>query len=339
MIGIGIVGCGTIAKHRHVPEFSMNSDSRIIGYFNPNKNKSEILAAQYGGKVYTTYEDMLKDKAIDAFCICSPNKYHASDSIAAMNAGKHVLVEKPMAVSMEEGDAMIETASRNNRLLMVAHDMKFEYAIKKAKEIIKSGELGKILSFRTTLAHGGPEHWATEKGINSWFFKKENASDGVLGDLGVHKAHLIAWLIDDFIVEIKAFSAVLDKRNENGNFVDTEDNSICLLRSKSGIIGTLTVSWTNYGEMDKSTVLYCTNGTIEIYCHPDAPLIVTKKSKERICHTFENQNNSGVADAFINSIKNNLSSEVSGEEALRALRVILGCIEASEKNSTVTIKC
>lgn len=76
MIGIGIVGCGTIAKYRHVPEFFTNSDSRIMGYYNPTYEKSKILASQYGGNAYITYEEMLKDAAIDAVCICSPNKYH-----------------------------------------------------------------------------------------------------------------------------------------------------------------------------------------------------------------------------------------------------------------------
>lgn len=339
MVGIGIVGCGTIAKYRHVPEFSANSDSKIIGYYNPTYEKSKFLASQYGGNVYTTYEDMLKDVDIDAVCICSPNKYHASDCISAMEAGKHVLVEKPIATSTEEGEAIIETARRTNRLLMVAHDMKFEYAHIKAKEIIDSGEMGKVLSFQTTFGHAGPENWATEKGMNSWFFSKENSCDGVLGDLGVHKAHLITWLIDDPIVEIKAFSTVLDKRKEDGDFVDTDDNSICLLRSKSGIIGTLTASWTYYGEMNKSTVLYCSNGTIEIYCNPDIPLIVTKKSKEKISYTFDKQDSSGVADSFINSIIHHSLPEVSGEEGLMALKVILGCIEAKKEDKTVKIDC
>ncbi len=155
--------------------------------------------------------------------------------------------------------------------------------------------------------------------------------------MGVHKAHLISWLIDDPIVEIKAFSAVLYKRKEDGTFVDTDDNSICLLRSKAGIIGTLTASWTYYGEMDKSTVLYCTNGTIEIYTHPDIPFMLTKNTKEKICYTFDKQLTSGVADAFINSIIHNSLPEASGEEGLMALKVILGCIEAKEGDKTVRI--
>lgn len=337
MIGIGIVGCGTIAKYRHVPEFSTNLDTKIIGYFNPTYEKSKVLATQYGGKVYSTYEEMLMDSSIDAVCICSPNKYHALDCILAMEAGKHVLVEKPISVTIEEGKSMIEAAHRTNKILMVAHDMKFEYANIKAKEMIQSGELGKVLSFRTTFGHAGPENWTMDKGMNSWFFCKENASDGVLGDLGVHKAHLISWLIGDPIEEVKAFSSVLDKKKEDGSFVDTHDNSICLLRTKSGILGTLTASWTYYGEMDKSTVIYCSNGVIEINNHTEFPLMITKKSKEKICYTFDKQERSGVADSFVNSILKNTPPEISGEEGLMALKVVMGCIEAQEQNKTVKI--
>lgn len=338
MVGVGIVGCGAITKYRHAPEFSTNQYSKIIGYFNPTYEKAQVLAAEYGGKVYACFEGMLEDPLVDAVCICTPNKYHAAMSIAAMKAGKHVLCEKPIAATIEEADKMIETAERTKKLLMIAHDLKFEFAHEKAKEIICNGDMGKILSFRTTFGHGGPEHWSTDQSMNSWFFKRENACSGVMGDLGIHMAHLIEWLIGDPIEEVKAFSSVRDKKLENGDPVETYDNSICLLRTKSGIIGTLTASWTYYGGMDKSTVIYCTNGTIEIYNNEKFPLIISKNTKERICYSFEKQSRSGITDSFINSIMNKTSPEIPGKEGLRALKVVMACAEAYEKNMTVKVK-
>ncbi len=338
MIGVGIVGCGAITKYRHAPEFATNPLCKIIGYFNPTYEKAEILATEYGGRVYASYEEMLEDPLINAVCICSPNKYHASMSIAAMEAGKHVLCEKPISPTVEEGKAMIETAERTKKCLMIAHDMKLEYANKKAKEIIMSGEMGNILTFQTTFGHRGPEYWSNDPSMNSWFFSKENSCTGVLGDLAVHKAQLIEWLINDPIREIKAFTAVRDKKRENGDFVETPDNSVCLLRSKSGIIGTLVASWTYYGEMDKSTVLHCSNGTIEIYNHPEYPLVVTKNTKEKICYSFDTQNRSGIADSFVNSIVNQTRPYISGEEGLRALKIVIACAEAHENDETIKIQ-
>ncbi|AEY66778.1 Gfo/Idh/MocA family oxidoreductase [Clostridium sp. BNL1100] len=337
MIGVGIVGCGAIARYRHVPEFAANPLSKIIGYFNPSSEKAEILASKYGGKVYSDYGKMLEDPAVQAVCICSPNKYHAQMSIAAMEAGKHVLCEKPIAVTVDEGEKMLEAAARTKKCLMIAHDMKFEYAHKKAREIVKSGEMGRILSFRTTFGHRGPEHWSVNQSMDSWFFDNESSLTGVLADLGVHKLNLIEWLIDDRINQIKAFSEVRDKKRENGELVETPDNSVCLLKSKSGIIGTLAASWTYYGGMDKSTVLYCSKGTIEIYSNPGYPLIVAKSENERICYTFDKQETSGIADAFLDSIVNGTDPAISGEEGLRALKLVMACAEAHAKDKTILI--
>lgn len=337
MIGIGIIGCGAITIYRHAPEFSSNPHSKITGYYNPDRQKAEILAARYGGKVYACCQEMLEDPLVDAVCICTPNKYHAALSIAAMEAGKHVLCEKPIATTIEEGNSMIEASERTGKILMIAHDLKFEYAHKKAKEILLSGEMGRILSFRTAFGHGGPENWSTDKSMNSWFFKKENTGSGVMGDLGIHKAHLIEWLIDDTVEEVKAFSSSRDKKLENGDFVEAYDNSICLLQTKSGIIGTLTASWTYYGGLDKSTVIYCSNGTVEIYNHPEIPLIVTKNTKEKICYSFDTQSRSGIADSFINSIINGTPPDIPGEEGLRALKVVIACTRAYEENKTAEV--
>ncbi len=337
MIGVGIVGCGAIARYRHAPEFATNPLSKIIGYFNPSNEKAEFLALKYGGKVYSDYEKMLEDPAVQAVCICSPNKYHAKMSIAAMEAGKHVLCEKPIAVTIDEGKEMLEAAARTKKCLMIAHDMKLEFAHKKAREIVKSGEMGRVLSFRTTFGHRGPEYWSVNQSMNSWFFDDESSSTGVLADLGVHKLNLIEWLIDDRINKIKAFSAVRDKKRENGELVETPDNSVCLLRTKSGIIGTLAASWTYYGDMDKSTVLYCSKGTIEIYNNPRYPLIVTKSDNEKICYNFNKQETSGIADSFLDSIVNGTIPAISGEEGLRALKLVMACAEAQAKDKTVNV--
>lgn len=134
----------------------------------------------------------------------------------------------------------------------------------KAKEILKSGELGDVLSFRTTFMHGGPEMWSADKNGSTWFFKKDVATHGVAGDLGIHKIDLIRWLIEDDISEVMAEAATLDKKDETGKKIEVEDNFICILKSSRGILGTITASWTNYGEEDNSTALYCTNGVIKI---------------------------------------------------------------------------
>src|SRR5690606_37377794 len=158
----------------------------------------------------------------------------------AAKAGCHVLCEKPMATNEQEALDMIQAAKDNNVLLMIGHNQRMMPPHVKAKEVLLTGELGRVISFRTAFGHGGPENWSID-GAGSWFFREDEAYVGAMGDLGVHKADLIRWLLDDEVVEVSAFVENLDKE---GSTVD--DNAVCLLRMKSGAIGTLTASWTYY---------------------------------------------------------------------------------------------
>jgi len=343
MINVGIMGCGSIARHRHAPEFFLNPDSKIAGFYDPKEERALELSEKYGAKVYKTVEEMLADDRIDAVCVAASNNMHAPLSIKALNAGKHVLCEKPMATSVEDAEKMISAAKKAGKFLMIGHNQRLVPGHIRAKEILKTGELGKILTFRTTFGHGGPETWSADKGLHTWFFKKNDAFIGTMGDLGVHKADLIRWLIDDEIDEVKAYVSTLDKKNEKGEAIEVDDNAVAVLKSKSGIIGTLTASWTYYGDEDNSTVLYCSNGVMRIYDNPDFPIVVTKKNREKAYYkigriqTNEEQSKSGIPDAFVKSIVTGTPPEISGEEGFAALKIVMACKKSQEKNIAVKV--
>src|SRR5690625_7963417 len=113
---------------------------------------------------------------------------------------------------------------------MIGHNQRFVSSHQKAKELIVAGELGEIYSFRTTFGHGGPEQWSAE-GEDSWFFKKEEAFIGAMGDLGVHKADLLRYLLGEEFSEVAAFIETNAKEN-----TDVDDNAVFILRSESGVI-------------------------------------------------------------------------------------------------------
>lgn len=343
MVNIGIAGCGSITKFRHAPEYASNANVHIAGFYNPTIKRAEEMVQLYGGKVYESYEEMIQDSSIDAISVCSSNIHHASMTIAALEVGKHVLCEKPMANSIEEASLMVEAAQRSGKKLMVGHNQRFAAAHVKAKEILSSGELGRVLTFRTAFSHKGPEFWSADKSINSWFFKKDEAFIGALGDLGTHKIDLLRWLIKDEIIEVSAYMSTLDKRDNEENFVEVEDNVISIMKTKSGIMGTLTFSWTNYGEEDNSTILYCTNGVMKIYDNPKFALEVIKRNGDKVYYkigeiqTNTKQIKSGVIDAFVESIVKDVKPEISGEEALEAMKVIAACITSSETGKSVKL--
>lgn len=115
MLKVGVLGCGTIARVRHLLEYDNNKEVEITAVCDIVEERAEEMAKLYGAKAYTDYRDVLANKEIDAISICLPNYLHASVTIAALNAGKHVLCEKPMATSKDEAEAMIAAGKLNEK--------------------------------------------------------------------------------------------------------------------------------------------------------------------------------------------------------------------------------
>lgn len=336
-IRVAVIGCGSISKHRHIPEYAANEHVELVAFCDLKIERAEEYAAQFGAKAYTDYKQLLAEVKPDAVSVNLPNALHAPVSIAAAEAGAHVLVEKPMAGSTDEAQAMIEAAKKNNVFLMVGHNQRLMPPHVKAKEILDSGVLGKVISFRTSFGHPGPEAWSID-GRDSWFFDKPAAIMGAMGDLGVHKSDLIRYLLSDEVAEVSAFIGTIHK---DGTEVD--DNATCILRMQSGAIGTLVASWTYYKGEDNSTVLWCENGVIKIGTHPDDQVIVelrngtVERYKVGAIATNTAQTTSGVIDEFVKSIVTGTKPSISGEEGMKSLNVILAAFESQATGRTIKL--
>lgn len=336
-IRVAVIGCGSIAKHRHIPEYAANPNVELAAFVDPVIERAEAYAEQYGAKAFADYEAMLSEVKPDAVSVCTPNALHAPVSVAAANAGAHVLVEKPMAVSETEAQAMIDAARSNGVYLMVGHNQRFMPPHVKAKEVLKSGVLGKVITFRTSFGHPGPEGWSVD-GKESWFFRKPDAAMGAMGDLGVHKSDLIRWLLDDEVSEVASFIGTLHKTE-----TDVDDNAVCLLRMKSGAFGSLVASWTYYKGGDNSTVLWCENGVMRIGETSGDKVVVELRNGNVDTYqvgaiaTNEKQTFSGVIDAFVTSIVTQTPPSISGEEGSKSLKVILAAFESQETGKIVKL--
>lgn len=335
---IGVIGCGSIAKYRHLPEYAANAKVEIVAVCDIIPERAETMAAQYRAKAFTDYQEVLKLKEVDAVSVCLPNYLHAPVSIAALNSGKHVLCEKPMATSREEAEAMIQAAKANGKKLMIAHNQRFVASHQKAKEIIESGKLGKIYSFKTTFGHSGPEGWSAD-GKDSWFFNKEKAFIGAMGDLGVHKADLMRYLLGEF-KEVGSFIETNAK-----SYSEVDDNAVCVLRTESGIIGTLTASWAyTAGSDDNSTVIYGENGILKLEADPEYSLIEQYRTGEVVKHQLSRiqtneeggQTTSHVINHFVECILEDKEPLITGEEGKKSLEIILAAIE-SQKTKRIVI--
>ena len=343
MFGIGIIGCGKIAQVRHIPEYAENKDAKLLGFYDINQERAAALAEKHGGKAYATVEELLANPEIDAVSICAANFAHAELTIAALNAGKHVLCEKPMAITLEECEAMVEVAKKNNKFLMIGHNQRLAKAHSVARKLIVDGLIGDIVTFRTTFGHGGPETWSVDPGLNTWFFDKSRAAMGAMADLGIHKTDLIQFLTGQKVVRSTARVTTLDKKDAAGNLIGVDDNAICIYEMSGGAFGTMTASWTYYGAEDNSTVLYGTKGIMRIYDDPAISIKVILNDGSKISYdveaiqTNDNQTKSGVIDLWMESLVNNIEPEISGESALAAMRAVFASIRSSETGMAVEI--
>jgi len=338
----GFIGCGAIAQRRHLPECAANPASKVAALADPVKERVDAIAAKYNAKAYTDYKEMLKDPNVDAIVVAGPNTLHAAQSIEALTAGKHVLCEKPMATTRADAKAMIETSKKTGKYLMIGLNQRLMPPHVRAKEILQTGKLGKVLAFRTAFKHPGPEGWAIE-GAKSWFFKKGQASMGVTGDLGVHKADLLRWLLGQEFTEVGGFISTLDKKDQDGNLIDIDDNAYLTFKMAGGVIGSMILSWTNYGAEENYTVLYCEKGVLSLGVDPVYGVIVNYRNGDKELYkvgemsTNEKQVPSGVIDLFTKSIEGKTPPEIDGMEGYRSLDVILTAMEAATAGRIVKI--
>lgn len=331
----GIIGCGAIAQRRHIPEAVANSRSEVVAIADPVRGRAQETAGPLGAAAYTDYKKMLKEQDLDAAVVCGPNRLHAPMTIDAFKAGLHVLVEKPMATSRTEGKRMIAAAKKARKYLMVGMNQRLMPPHVKAKEILDSGRVGKPISFETSFKHPGPDGWSVD-GAKSWFFKKIPAVMGVTGDLGVHKADLMRWMLGEEFVLAGGVITTLDKRTDKGRLIPLDDNAFITLKTRSGVIGSMNISWTNYGGGDNGTTIFCSGGVIKIDRHPDFGVIVEYRNGEREFHkvgamaTNDKQVPSGVIDSFTESILKRRKPLIDGMEGYRAMDVILTAMEAAK---------
>lgn len=345
MLKIGVIGCGKITQVRHAPEYNENPECELAAWYDFLPERAEEMAAKYGGKTYSTVEELLKS-GVDAVSVCVANSDHASVTIQALRAGCHVLCEKPMATTLEDCQRMTDEAEKAGKRLLIGHNQRFARAHVEARRLIESGEIGRVLAFHTMFGHPGPEGWTGEK--NSWFFNKERAVFGAMADLGIHKTDLVHFLIGEPITSVSAVLGTVDKTYPNGSPIDVDDNALCLYRTRSGAMGQLHVSWTNYGEENNSTQIYGTKGVLRLYDDPEASLILERRDGEvtrmKLDELTSNKKqtsgmrtSTGVIDAFVNAVITGEDSVIDAREALKAMRVIFAASRSSQEGRVVEV--
>lgn len=334
-----MIGCGAIAERLHVPDYAVCPEAEIVALCDIAPAKAKALAERYapGAKVYADYKKMLKQEEIDGVTVALPNNLHASVTIDALKAGCHVMVEKPMAASPAESRRMVDAAKKAGKLLMVNQCQRRFGPHRKAREIVESGILGKIIHVTGMFGHEGPEHWSPE---SKWFFRKKHARFGAMADLGVHKADIIRFVTGKEVAEISAYTACLEKKG-----ADVEDNFVSCLTFTDGTVGTLCASWTIKGMGASYTILHCSNGTLQIFVQEDRPLIARLKNPE--CeivfdvppplNNYPGTWGLDVSGGFVRAAMGVEEPFCNGEEGMKSLDIIFAAEKSAQTRRSVKL--
>lgn len=189
-IRIGLIGCGGIARSMHAPALAAVPDIEIAAICDVDEACTAQVADKYGIKqVFSDYREMIEKADIDAVDICTPNFLHLPPALAAFEAGKHVLVEKPIALNADEAKQMVEAGRGAKKKLMVAQCLRFTAENQALKRFIDAGKLGEMYYARVRATR--------RRGVPAWgfFIDKEKQGGGPLIDIGVHILDLTLWLM------------------------------------------------------------------------------------------------------------------------------------------------
>lgn len=192
---IAIVGCGGIANGKHMPSLSRVKQAEMVAFCDIELEKAEKAAAEFGSadaKVYEDYKELLLDKEIDVVHVCTPNISHAEISIAAMEAGKHVMCEKPMAINTEEAKQMVEASERTGKKLTIGYNNRFRSDSQYLHNVCTRGELGEVYYAKA--------HAIRRRAVPTWgvFLDEEKQGGGPLIDIGTHALDLTLWMMDNY---------------------------------------------------------------------------------------------------------------------------------------------
>lgn len=323
-IRLAVIGCGAIATREHLPGFRKAGPELVdvVTFTSRTRASAEQARSLWGsGEVVDTWEDVLSRDDVDAVDIATPPDLHRVIAVRALEAGKHVLVEKPMALSVEEARAMEAAAEQNGMVLETAEWPRYNGAVRTGARALRAGGIGTLTGIEGYLAHGGPQHWAPEA---HWFFEKEHAGGGVLMDLGVHALDGVRTVSGE---EVAAVAAVI-----SGVVDGIEREADVLFHLASGVPGHLRVSWRAPYANAANVVAWGTEGQLVIT--PDCAVIRRTGGvvEELSCEPSRN-----LYEDFVRACRNEAADRPTGVDGRAAMAFVTACYRASADYRWVTV--
>ncbi|MCZ8518329.1 MULTISPECIES: Gfo/Idh/MocA family protein [Paenibacillus] len=247
---IGIIGCGGIANGKHMPALKNQANAQMVAFCDIVEERAQEAKNAFGtedAKVYTDYRELLADGSLDVVHVCTPNDSHADISILALESGKHVMCEKPMAKTAADARRMVEAAKASGKKLTIGYQNRFRSDSQYLKRVCADGDLGEI--------YYGKAHAIRRRAVPTWgvFLDEEKQGGGPLIDIGTHALDLTLWMMDNYkpkAVLGTAFhklSGKADAANAWGSWdpekFTVEDSAVGMITMQNGATIMLESSW------------------------------------------------------------------------------------------------
>ncbi|MCE7785859.1 Gfo/Idh/MocA family protein [Staphylococcus xylosus] len=353
-IKVGVIGCGGIANGKHLPSLAKIQEVSMVAFCDIDKIKAESAATRYGDENATVYEDyieLLQDDSIEVIHVCTPNNTHQEITVAALNASKHVMCEKPMAKTSEEAQLMIDAAVHNNKKLTIGYQNRFRADSQYLRKVTQRGDLGDIYFSKA--------HAIRRRAVPTWgvFLDEEKQGGGPLIDIGTHALDLTLWMMDNYEPESVMGSTFhklgkqADAANAWGswdpNEFTVEDSAFGFIKMKNGATIILESSWA-LNSLDVDEAKCSLSGTdggadmkngLRIHGEDLRTLYTSEIELENAGVDFYEGEKIDEAEeearAWINSITQNLEPVVKPKEAFVVTQILEAIYESAKTGKAV----
>ncbi|NJD03520.1 MAG: Gfo/Idh/MocA family oxidoreductase [Ruminiclostridium sp.] len=339
-LGFGIIGCGMISNW-HAEAIRAIRATRLVGVTDTNEKSAFEFAQKNSTVVYHSVEDLLASPEINVICICTPSGMHAPLSVKAANAGKHILLEKPMALNLKEADEIIAACEANNVKMEVISQLRFADAVKQLKNIVMRGDLGRLVSGDIYMKYYRSQEYYDKGG---WRGTWKMDGGGALMNQGIHGIDLLQYIMGP-VKSVFAYARTLARA------IEVEDTAAAILEFKSGALGVIQATTSIYPGSPRRLEINGSKGTIVLEedsiaswtvegCEmpEDIALGHTNSKASRDPAAFSIEGHIRQFNDMADAIRNDRKPLVDQYEGRKSIEIIMSIYESSRTGKVVEFK-
>ena len=327
-VGVAVIGAGFIAREAHLPAWVRLKEARLVAVVRRSEKEAKAIAESFGAERYfTDYVKALELKDVDIVDICTPTYTHKEIAVEAAKYGKHILLEKPIALRLCDADEIIGAARRHGVKLMVAHCLRFWPEYVKVKELVDNGEIGEVKVARAYRLSSFPR-W-------SGWFGREELSGGVIVDMGIHDIDYLRWLMGE-VKEVYARGGHVRKWVPGLTALDYVH---VLMKFNGGGIAYIESSWAMPDRFPFTTYLELagTEGLLVVNNRNTASLTIYRDGDVRSYTPFSEDAYYLEIREFLRAVLEDRAPPIPGEEARRSLEVALASLKSAKERAPVRL--